>query len=72
MIAVFFSVLICISGPFCDKRVGYESVGDKAYFSKGSCEESVRLIAQAMFVKTGDRYGYRCVAVDYDPPRIEK
>lgn len=72
MLAVFFSVLICISGPFCDKHIGHEIVGKKGYFSKTSCEEDARLIAQAMWVDTKDKYGYRCVPVDYTPPKIEK
>ena len=59
------------SGGKFSPEIGHEIVSSKAYFSKETCAEEARLIAQAMFISTGgDEYGFKCVQVEYDPPEL--
>lgn len=74
MLEVYFGVLICLSGPVCDKYKNdktFQIIGKEGYFSLKSCEESEYRIAQAMYIRTGDKYAYKCVKSDYQPPKIE-
>lgn len=68
MLEVYFGVLICLADQKCPIK---EIVSDKAHYSLGECEKDRRLIAQAMFVKTGIKYGYKCIKVDYEPPKLQ-
>lgn len=68
VLAVYFSVLVCLSGQQCPTK---EIVGKNAYYSLTTCESDARLVAQAMFVKSGIKYGFKCVQPDYDPPRMQ-
>lgn len=52
-------------------KKGAETVGSAGYFSRQTCAEEARLIAQSLFVKEGTKYGYRCVRVDYEPPDMD-
>ena len=64
-------VLVSIEpGRNCPPK-GFEIVGSTAYFSKATCAEEARLIAQSLFVKEGTKYGFRCVKVDYEPPELD-
>lgn len=65
----WFAVYICLSGLTCPKS---DVISNEANYSQRSCETDARLIAQAMFVRSGDRYGYRCEKVEYEPPRVPK
>lgn len=68
MLKTFFAIYICMSGPTCPN---VPITGEREYYSQRTCEESARLVAQGMFVKSGDKYGYKCVAVDYEPPKLD-
>lgn len=64
-------VLVSIEpGPNTPPK-GYEVVGSGAYFSRETCAEDARLIAQSLFVTTGTKYGFRCVNVDFAPPDLD-
>lgn len=52
-------------------KKGQELAQSDYAFSRESCAEKARLIAQALFVKEGTKYGYRCVRVDYEPPDLD-
>jgi hypothetical protein len=71
---VWFFVLVCISGPTCEPghELSAAKAGDDydAAFSESSCAEYAKQIAKAMYVKEGDRYGFKCLTVDYDPPDL--
>ncbi len=70
--AVFFYVLVVIeAGGAGLLKPGQEIVGSTPYYSEASCEEAARLVAQGLFVKEGTKYGFKCVPVDYEPPRIK-
>lgn len=68
--AVWFYVLVVLSGsPYL--KDGHElPPSNDAYFSEQGCAEHARLIAQALYVKEGTKYGFRCVKVDYEPPNL--
>ena len=68
-ISVWFAIYTCLSGPSCPKD---DFTTQKAYFSKQSCEYDTKLIAQSMFITSKNKYGFRCVPVEYDPPNLEK
>jgi hypothetical protein len=69
MTQVWFYLLICLSGSSCPTQ---HVASSKAYFSETSCETDAKLIAKSMFLTTGNKYGYRCEATDYDPPKVPK
>lgn len=71
-LAVYFYILTCISGPTCKpgEDLPASKFNDGAQFSLSTCEHDARLVAQSMFVTTHNKYGYRCVLVDYDPPKM--
>ena len=71
--AVFFYVLVVLDpGPTSGLKVGFEQVGERQYFSESSCKEDARLIAQALFAKSGIKYGFKCKPVSYEPPDLDK
>lgn len=77
--SVWYFVLVCVGGPTCTPgtELGAIKAGggyyDAAAFSEASCAEHAKEIAKAMFISThGDRYGFRCLVVDYDPPDMSK
>ena len=73
--SVWYFILICVGGS-C--QVGQElsplkAGGDyDAAFSQTSCEDYARKIAQAMYVKDGSKYGFKCKLVEYDPPNLDR
>lgn len=68
MLEVYFGILICLADQKCQAK---EIISDKAHFSLMECEKDRRLIAQAMFIKTGIKYGYKCVKSEYEPPKLQ-
>lgn len=63
----FLAVYICMSGPSCPS---VPIVGSSAKYSMQSCEADARLVAQGMFVSSGNKYGFRCDRVEYEPPNL--
>ncbi len=63
----FLAIYVCLSGPHCPQK---DIPSSKIFYSRETCEQEGKLVAQGMFVMSGsgDRYGVRCVPVDYDPP----
>lgn len=70
MVTWFYVLVVISNSPYL--KPGHEIVSSEAYFSEQSCAESARLIAQALYIKEGTKYGFRCQRVDYEPPRIDK
>jgi hypothetical protein len=71
--AVWYFTLVCISGPHCTPGTALPAEqSSDANFSVKSCEETARAIAQYLFVKTGDKYGYKYKPVEYEPPNLDE
>lgn len=65
----WLAIYICLSGPTCPK---VPIVSTQPKYSEPSCESAARLVAQGMYVQSGDKYGYRCERVEYEPPRVPR
>jgi hypothetical protein len=65
----FLALYICLSGPSCPTKPIPSST---YWYSLESCEKDARLVAQGMYVASGDKYGFKCVKVDYEPPNLTK
>lgn len=63
----FLAIYICLGGPSCPK---VHIAGTVSYHSEASCATDARVIAQGMFVMSGNRYGFKCKRVDYEPPNL--
>lgn len=73
--AVWYFILVCVGGTCTTGHELSPAKAGGAYdaaFSLASCEEYARTIAQAMFVKDGSKYGYKCKQVDFEPPNLDK
>lgn len=75
---VWFYVLVCISGPTCTPGTELspskieDDMNNMGGIDKAQCEQSARSIAQIMFERYGDKYGYKCRLSTYDPPNLDK
>lgn len=63
----FLAIYICLSGPTCPT---VPIVSSQSKYSLGACEQDARLVAQGMFVSSGNKYGFYCRRVDYEPPKL--
>lgn len=63
----YLIIFICMSGPSCpDVPIN----GKEIYYNLLDCEKDAKLVAQGMYVMSKNKYGFKCVNVDYEPPNL--
>lgn len=69
MLEVYFAIYVAIdSGGEFSIPIGQEIIGKESYYSENSCKENAYRIAQGMFISSGQKYGFKCKPVKFEPP----
>jgi hypothetical protein len=63
----FIALYICLSGPTCPSTPVASS---QSWYSEQTCAAEARLVAQGMFASSGDKYGFKCKRIDFEPPNL--
>lgn len=61
---IFVMVLVCMGEP--------DHPADKINYSLKACQDDGRGTAINLFLMSGKRCAYKCVAPGYEPPEIKK
>lgn len=69
ILETYIALFICVSGASCPDKLIPSS---RSWYSITSCRQDARLIAQGMYVSSGNRYNFECRRIDFEPEDLTK